>query len=406
MASASGIRPDRGGSAAVAHDACGFSRRPAGLAGAGVAAKKVAEILAHADIAIDGNRPWDVQVRDTRLYRRLLLEGSLGSGESYMDGWWEVEALDEFFARLFASVDPYLTFSSRAARWLAWRSAVFNRQRLRHSADVARAHYDIGNDLYHAMLDRHMQYTCAYWKGASTLDEAQEQKLHLICRKLHLEPGMSVLELGGGFGGLAYILASSYRCRVVSYNISHEQVAHARALCKDLPVRIEEKDYRESVWEPEKFDRVASIGLCEHIGHKNYRAFFELVRGRLKARGLFLMHTIGGNQSCTCTDAWIDRYIFPNGVVPSVAQLGAAMEGNFVVEDWHNFGPDYDPTLMYWWENFRGAWPRLREKYGERFYRMWRYYLMSSAGAFRSRRLQLWQLVLSHGDVPGYAPVR
>jgi cyclopropane-fatty-acyl-phospholipid synthase len=373
---------------------------------AGVAAKKIAGILAHAGIAINGNQPWDLQVLDPRFYRRMLLEGSLGAGESYMDGWWEVEALDQFFARLLANVDPYSAFQSRFARWLALKGAIFNRQRPTHSTAVAHAHYDLGNDLYQAMLDRRMQYTCAYWNGTGTLEEAQERKLHLICRKLHLAPGMSVLELGGGFGGLAHFLAAEYGCRVVSYNISHEQVEYARAWCRGLPVRVEERDYREAAWEPERFDRVASIGLCEHIGYKNYLGFFELVRSRLKDRGLFLLHTIGGNRSATCTDAWIDRYIFPNGMVPSVVQLGTAMEGLWAVEDWHNFGPDYDPTLMAWWENFRRAWPRLREKYGERFYRMWRYYLMSSAGAFRARRLQLWQLVLSKGDLPSYAPVR
>ena len=262
------------------------------------------------------------------------------------------------------------------------------------------------NDLYEAMLDRTMQYTCAYWKNASNLDEAQVNKLDLICRKIGASPGMSVLELGGGFGGLAYYLAAERGCRVVSYNISGEQVRYARALCEGLPVRFEEKDYREAVYEPVGFDRVVSVGLCEHIGYKNYRGFLALVHRMLKSGGLFLLHTIGGNASYTYTDAWIDKYIFPNGMIPSVTQLGRAMEGLWVVEDWHNFGPDYDRTLMAWWHNFNSAWPKLRDKYGERFYRMWKFYLLSSAASFRTRRLQLWQLVLSKGDIPGYVPVR
>jgi cyclopropane-fatty-acyl-phospholipid synthase len=256
------------------------------------------------------------------------------------------------------------------------------------------------------MLGQRMQYTCAYWKDALTLDEAQENKLHLICRKIQLAPGMRVLELGGGFGELALFMAAEYGCEVVSYNISSEQVAYGRGLCKGLPVRFERKDYREAAKEEERFDRVVAIGLCEHIGHKNYRRFLEVAHGRLKERGFFLLHTIGGNQSVTSTDPWIDKYIFPNGVIPSIAQLASAMEGIWVMEDWHNFGPDYDRTLLAWWENFDRAWPALREKYGERFYRMWRFYLLGVAGRFRARKLQLWQIVLSKGDVPSYAPVR
>jgi cyclopropane-fatty-acyl-phospholipid synthase len=256
------------------------------------------------------------------------------------------------------------------------------------------------------MLDRRMQYTCAYWRDSETLDEAQLNKLHLICRKLHLRPGMTVLELGGGFGGLAHFIASEYGCRVVTYNISLDQVTYARDWCSGLPVRIELKDYREAANEPERFDRIVAIGLCEHIGYKNYGRFFSLVRDRLNDGGLFLLHTIGSNISVTSTDAWVDKYIFPNGMVPSIRQLGAVAERGWVVEDLHAFGPDYDRTLLAWWENFERAWPRLKDKYGDRFYRMWRYYLMGAAGAFRARKLQLWQLVLSKGDIPSYESVR
>ena len=259
---------------------------------------------------------------------------------------------------------------------------------------------------YEVMLGKRMQYTCAYWQGAETLDGAQENKLHLICRKLGLMPGMTVLEFGGGFGGLAHFMAEQYGCRVVSYNISKEQVAYGGELCKGLPVRFELKDYREAANENERFDRVVAIGLCEHIGYKNYRRFLELAHGRLNKKGLFLLHTIGGNRSYTSTDAWLDKYIFPNGMIPSVAQLGRAMEGLFVVEDWHNFGPDYHKTLLAWWDSFERAWPALRSKYGERFYRMWKFYILGSAGAFRARTLQLWQILLSNGDIPWYRPVR
>ena len=370
-----------------------------------VAGTMVARILARADIQINGDRLWDIQVHDGRFYRRLLSEGGLGAGESYMDGWWDVGALDEFFCRVHRA-DLQKSVGRALVFWRGLKGRILNLQAKSRSRKVAQAHYDLGNDLYQAMLDRNLQYTCAYWKDASTLDQAQENKLRLICRKLQLVSGMTVLELGGGFGGLARFMAQEYGCQVVSYNISSQQVKYGRDWCSGLPVRFEEADYREAIRENDRFDRIVSIGLCEHVGHKNYRTFLELGHRLLKDEGLLLLHTIGGNETVTSVDPWIDKYIFPNGMIPSVSQLGKAMEGLWVVEDWHNFGPDYDRTLLRWWENFARVWPRLRTKYGPRFYRMWKYYLMGSAGAFRARKLQLWQIVLSKGDIPSYTPVR
>jgi len=372
---------------------------------ASIAADKIAEMLALAGIQINGAQPWDMQVHDERFFHRTLSEGSVGVGESYMDGWWDASSLDQFFARVQAA-ELYKRVGGLSTYWLALKSRIFNSQTRARSKHVAAEHYDLGNDIYQVMLDPRMQYTCAYWAAANTLDQAQENKLRLICRKLQLAPGMTVLELGGGFGGLAHFMAVEYGCRVVSYNISKEQVAYGRSLCKELPVRFEERDYREATKEPEQFDRVVSVGLCEHIGYKNYRTFLELACNRLKNAGLFLLHTIGGNESRSYIDPWIDKYVFRGAMIPSIAQLGKAMESLLVVEDWHSFGADYDKTLMAWWENFERAWPTLRSKYGDRFYRMWKYYLLSSAGAFRARKLQLWQIVLSKGDISSYTAVR
>lgn len=373
--------------------------------GSTAAAKEVAKIFALAGIDICGRNPWDLQVYDDRFYQRLLWDGSLASGESYMDGWWDAEALDELCTKVHGANLPDKVGKWKTI-WLALLGHVFNRQTKSKSTKVAQEHYDLGNDIYEAMLDPRMQYTCGYWKDAKTLHKAQEDKLRLICRKIQLAPKMTVLELGGGFGGLAHFMATEFGCKVVSYNISAEQVAYGREWCRDLPVRFEQKDYREAARETEAFERVVSIGLCEHIGVKNYPAFFGLAHRKLKPKGLFLLHSIGGNASYTCTDPWMDKYIFPNGMVPSITQLGKALEGSWVVEDWHNFGPDYDKTLMAWWQNFDRAWPALHQKYGERFYRMWKYYLMGCAGAFRARKLQLWQIVLSKGDIPAYTPIR
>ena len=370
------------------------------------AKEKVQEILALADIELNGPDPWDLQVNDERFYQRVLSHGSMGLGESYMDGWWNVSQLDEFFSKVQKALlhEKVKTFS---LVWLAFKGRYFNRQSRSASKKVAREHYDLGNDLYRAVLDKNMQYTCAYWPGAQDLDQAQENKLHLICRKLYLKPGMKVLELGCGFGGLARFMAKEYGCEVVSYNISREQMIFARGFCAGLPVRLEEKDYREAIHEPGEFDRVAAIGLCEHIGPKNHRSFLELARAKLKDGGLFMLHTIGNGKTLSHTDPWINRYIFSGSAIPSMPQLATAMEGVWVMEDWHNFGPDYDKTLLAWWKNFDTRYCTLdKQKYGQRFYRMWKLYLLMSAGAFRARRLNLWQIVLSKGDIEGYVPVR
>ena len=377
----------------------GGEARPSGTA------RRVADILAGAGITVNGREPWDLRVRDDRFFERVLALGNLGAGEAYMDGWWEVDALDEFFERV-EKAGLERNFRDIWSVLVALKGRLANLQNLALAKRVAERHYNLGNDLYRRMLGRHMQYSCAYWRGAKTLNQAQENKLHLICRKLGLVPGMRLLDLGGGFGSLAHFAATEYGCEVVSYNISREQVAYARQLCDGLPVRIEEKDYRLAADEPEPFDRIVSVGFFEHVGHRNYKTFLKLARGCLKDGGLFLLHTIGGNQTRTSTDAWIDKYIFPGGMLPSTTQLSAAMEGCWVVEDWHNFGPDYDRTLMAWWQNFERGWPKLRSTYDDRFYRMWKYYLLSSAGAFRARSLQLWQIVLSKGDVPSYRSVR
>ena len=374
------------------------------------AREQVTRLLAAANIEVGGGRAHDIQVHDERFYDRLLAEGSLGAGEAYMDAWWDVERLDELFHHLIrARLDGQLKRPGLLLQALVSRfSNAQNRQRSRR---VAEQHYDLSNELYRAMLGPTMQYTCAYYGADGSLidlDEAQRAKLELIAGKLYLAPGMRVLELGGGFGELARFLAAEHGCEVVSYNISKRQVAFGRECCEGLPVEFRLQDYRDAADDASDYDRVVSVGLMEHVGPKNYRDFFKLVAKRLRAGGLALIHTIGGNVSRRRADAWISKYIFPGGVIPSAAQLTVALEDELVLEDWHNFGPDYDRTLMGWQDNFLKAWPELkvREKLDERFYRMWLYYLGSCAGAFRARGLQLWQLVLSHGDIARYEPLR
>lgn len=352
----------------------------------------LAEILKTAGLELNGPRPYDIQVNDSRLYQRVLSGGVLAVGESYMDGWWDCDRLDEMFDRVFRVGLDQMLQSRTKMRWHLLKARLFNLQRHRRAYTVGQEHYDVGNDLYQAMLDKRMAYTCAYWPAAANLEEAQEAKLDLVCRKIDLQPGMHVLDLGCGWGSFAKYAAEKYGAQVTGVTVSREQVKLGNQKCRDLPVEIKYEDYRKVSG---LYDRVISIGIMEHVGYKNYRTYMKSAYDRLKDNGLAFIHTIGGNRSIKASNPWTTKYIFPNSMLPSIAQLGRAMEGLFVMEDWHNFGPDYDKTLLAWYDNFEYHWPRFKDQYGERFRRMWRFYLLSSAGAFRSRLIQLWQIVMS-----------
>ena len=367
------------------------------------AKEKITRIFEQCGITVNGANDWDIHVQDERLYNRVLLKWSLGFGEAYMDGWWDTKALDELIYRLFASGIDNKKKTLPSAVYMC-KARLFNMQTKIRSQKVTQEHYDLGNDMYSKMLGDSMQYTCAYWKKAKTLDEAQEHKLDLICRKLQLKKDDKVLELGCGWGGFAQFAARNYGVHVDAYNISKEQVEYARERNKGLPVNIYLADYRDAKG---TYDKVAAIGLCEHVGYKNYPTLMKVAHCSLKKHGIFLLHTIASNTSTTHCDPWFNKYIFLHGMLPSVKQLGETMEGLFVMEDWHNFGPDYDRTLVAWFHNFDNHWAVYKEQYGERFYRMWKYYLLSFAGAFRARRTQLWQIVMSKDGIPGgYESIR
>ncbi len=368
------------------------------------AKEALASILAIADIEIGGQDPWDIQVHDDRLYSRVLSEGSLGLGEAYMDGWWDCGSLDELFARILGSKLDSKVKLNLALIKEAVISKLFNTQTKSRAFEVGERHYDIGNDLYEGMLDKRMIYTCGYWDKAKDLDSAQEAKLDLVCRKLGLKSGDRVLDIGCGWGGFLKFAAERYGISGVGVTVSKEQVALAQERCKGLPIEIRLEDYRDI---NEKFDHIVSLGMFEHVGYKNYRAYMKVAERSLKDGGLFLLHTIGGNLSVHGTDAWIEKYIFPNSMLPSMKQITSSYEGLFVMEDWHNFGADYDKTLMSWFSNFDRAWLKIRSAYSQRFYRMWKYYLLTCAGSFRARKNQLWQIVLSKDGVAGgYKSIR
>jgi cyclopropane-fatty-acyl-phospholipid synthase len=363
--------------------------------------ESIEEILAAAGIAINGTNPCDLQIKDDRFFRRVTSDGNLGLGESYMEGWWECDSIDDFIYRLMASdVEDKM----RKNPGLLLRSLLLNVNNKSRAFQVGERHYDIGSELYQKMLDKRMTYSCGYWKNAKDLDEAQEAKLDMICRKLDLQPGQRVLDIGCGWGSFVKYAAENYGAKMVGITVSKDQADFAEKSCAGLPVEILLQDYRDL---NDKFDHIVSVGMFEHVGYKNYRTYMETVSKCLKDEGLFLLHTIGENRSKKCIDPWFDKYIFPNSLIPSAKQISTAAEELFVIEDWHNFGSHYDPTLMSWFNNFTRHWSALKDRYDDRFYRMWKYYLLSSAGSFRARCLHVWQIIMSKkGVTGGYQAIR
>ena len=355
--------------------------------------KQIVEtLLTRAGVTIGGQNPWDITVNDERFFQRVLREKNLGLGEAYMDGWWDCRQIDEFICRV---LNVRLDISIKGGLHylpLLLPGILFNLQSKTRTPNVARRHYDLDNDLFLSFLDPYNQYSCAYFDGTTDLDCAQQKKLDLICRKMAIARSDHVLDIGCGWGGFAKYAAETYGCTVTAANISKEQIRYAAEFCKGLPVRLLECDYRDIRG---RFDKIVSVGMFEHVGWKNYRTFMRVAQRCLKEDGIFLLHTIGGNESTRTCDPWITKFIFPNGMLPSIAQISKSIEGLFVVEDWHNLGPHYDKTLMAWNANFQAAWARLEGRYKEKFKRMWEYYLLSCAGAFRARSNQVWQVVLT-----------
>jgi len=366
--------------------------------------KNISDILAIAGVKINGSDPWDLQIHNDGFYKRVLSQGTLGLGESYMDGWWDCVQLDVFAYRVLrADLYKKAKFGFETSMQILF-AKIFNMQAKDKAANNAMRSYDIGNRLFQLMLDKRMAYTCGYWKDTDNLDQAQENKLDLICRKIKLQAGQHVLDIGCGWGTFAKYAAEKYGAKVTGVTVSPRQVELGKEMCKGLDVEIRLQDYRDV---NEKYDHAVAIGLTEHVGPKNHRTLMQKVSDCLNDDGLFLLHSVCHPYSTTSIDPFTDKYIFPKCVLPSMKQIGTAIEHIFLVEDLHNFGTYYDPTLMAWFHNFDKHWDELKNEYGERFYRMWRYYLLSNAGSFRARHNQLWQIVMSKkGVLGGYQSVR
>jgi len=357
-----------------------------------VKARMIQEMLARAGVSINGSNPWDIQVKDDRWYARVLREKNLGLGESYVDGWWDCGQLDEFICRVLRSgLDEKVKGDFKYLLRLL-PGVLFNLQSRARSRMIAERHYDLDNELFLSFLDPYNQYSCAYFKDAEDLNQAQRNKLELICKKLSVARQDHVLDIGCGWGGFAKYTAERYGCTVTAVNLSQEQLRYAREFCSNLPVHFLDCDYRAIQG---SFDKIVSVGMFEHVGGKNYKSFMKVVHRCLRANGIFLLHTIGSNVSQVNCDPWITKYIFPNAMLRSASQIDKSVEGLFVIDDWHNLGPHYDKTLMAWNENFQKAWPKFKDRHDIRFKRMWEYYLLSCAGAFRARSIQVWQIVMT-----------
>jgi len=355
------------------------------------------DLLAKAGITINGSQSWDLQVRDPRAYQRVLRDGSIGFGEAFMDGWLDCERIDLMLDR---------AYRAQLIEQVEVRKALFEILKVKlnpfgsraRSFEIGERHYDTGNDLFEIMLDKYMVYSCGYWQRANSLDAAQEDKLEMICRKLQLEPGQRLLDIGCGWGGLARYAAEHYGVSVVGITVSKQQIELGAQLSAGLPVELRYLDYRDI---DEIFDRVVSVGMFEHVDRQHYRPFFQVCNRCLKPSGILLLHTVGYLKE-EPINAWYDKYIMPGVEFPTVANIIDSAGKDLVLEDFHTWhGSHYDQTLMAWFERFNAGWALLRQNYGETFYRMWKLYLQGCAGAFRAERMRVWQLVFSKGGISG-----
>lgn len=366
----------------------------------------------YSDQRLDGAAFVDIPTEALAILRR---GGIYGMGEAYIRGEWDTRNLEELLYQVvsgalgvnggFRKIDPRFI-------WFLLKDRVRNSQVGKGAYEVAQRHYDLGNDLFRVMLDEDtMTYTCGYWREAKDLDQAQRAKIDLLCRKLELQPGMRVLDIGCGWGNFAEHAASRYGVSVVGLTVSKEQAAFARSRCHNLDVDIVLEDYQKYTG---SFDRIVSIEMIEAVGRKNMQSFFQMVQRCLKPSGLFGLQAISADTFSRSSEPvldhyilWLQKRIFPNGYLPTMSHLCAPERSGLVIEDIHNFSADYAKTLRVWADRFESGWPKLSEKYGESFRRMWLFYLHGCQALFRARKVQLYQIVYSQGGVGGgYTSIR
>ncbi len=343
-----------------------------------------------------------VCMTDVRLPRRIMLSPEMGVGEGYVDGHLTIkdDDLEGFLHLCLANVASqgrtWAYHPLRALRYLGRHAQQFNpagrsRQNVAH-------HYDLSGALYDLFLDKDRQYSCAYFpRDDMTLDEAQEAKKAHIAAKLLLRPGMRVLDIGCGWGGMGLTLARDHGAHVLGVTLSEEQhrIANQRAKAEGLQDRakFELIDYRDVEG---TFDRIVSIGMFEHVGAPQYRTYFKKINSLLTCDGVALVHTIGRSAPPGVTSPWILKYIFPGGYVPAMSEMTAAIErSNLITTDLEVWRLHYAKTLRLWFDRFTARIEEARRLYDDRFCRMWRYYLKVSELAFRLSGQVVFQVQLS-----------
>jgi cyclopropane-fatty-acyl-phospholipid synthase len=355
------------------------------------AERQIRILLERAEVEINGPSPWDPQIHNQDLFPRVWAQGSVGLGEAYMDHWWDCERLDEFFNRIVrARLSEQIPIAPHLL-WLLLKSRIQNRQRKGLARAAAESHYNIDIDIFEATFDRRLNGSCGHWKDAQTLDSAQEAKLALICHKAQLQRGQRVLDIGSGWGAFTGFAAEKFGVECIGVTVSSGQIEYCRKRYAHLPVEFHLNDYRDI---KVNVDHIVSIEMLEHVGPKNYRTYFRCARHCISNDGMFLLQTILANEPSPVLDPWLNKYIFPNAVLPTLGEVATATQGLFTIQDFYSFGADYDKTLMAWHQNFQSRRPMIARKYGDRFCRMWDYYLSGCAGGFRARMINVGQLVL------------
>lgn len=350
----------------------------------------------------------DVAIRfaDTKVPRDIVLDPSLGAAEAFMDGRLIIEKAGIMeLVELIQANSPWdkggdVGDPSLGRKLINSAAFAFEQvnNRVRSKKNVGH-HYDIGNDLYRLMLDpEHMQYSCGYWpEGVTTLSQAQEAKLAHIAAKLALEPGQRVLDIGCGWGGMAIYLAKNADARVLGITLSEEQYSLARERAEQAgvasKVSFELVDYRDLAARGEKFDRIVSVGMFEHVGQRQFETYFRCCANLMTDDGVALIHTIGRFGSPGTTDAFTRKYIFPGGYIPALSETVAASEkSRLIATDIETLRLHYAFTLRAWYENCQANREAIVAMYDERFYRMWTFYLAGATGAFENGGLGNYQI--------------
>ncbi|MBK1886307.1 MULTISPECIES: SAM-dependent methyltransferase [Marinobacter] len=359
--------------------------------------------LWNSDVIEPSDQParFTIRLADPKALYALVTNPNLAFGDLYSAGRLDVEGdLPELMVTIYQAIHQA---RQKWPRWLEalWRNHTPRSTGLMEARDNIHHHYDLGNDFYQLWLDKaEMQYTCAYYERPElSLEQAQLAKMEHVCRKLRLKPGMTVVEAGCGWGGLARYMARNYGVTVHAYNISREQIAYAREQARQqgLESQIEyiEDDYRNIRGQ---YDAFVSVGMLEHVGKENYLELSELIKRTLSPNGMALLHSIGRNTPMLM-NAWIEKRIFPGAYPPSIGEIMALCEhSSFSVLDVENLRLHYAETLSEWLERFNTVEANITDMYDEHFTRAWRMYLAGSIAAFRAGSLQLFQVVFTHGD--------